>query len=141
LTEPALQSAFVGQRGPGVVAAEEDPDQAGSPAGVVAAQRESLVPQSAGSGRLGSAAGLVVGRPREAGGPGVGEQTTDGANGEAEGAGNRGGRLALAVATPDEVAQGSGCRSRHGSTLGKGKPGAAWSIRRRRRRGQTLCRD
>jgi hypothetical protein len=106
LVEPALQGAHGGQVGAGVAAAEEDADEAGAPAGVVAAEGEGLVPELAGGRGLAAAAAAVGGRESLAAAVAeAAEEGSDGTGREAEGAGDGGGGLALAVAPQDDLAE------------------------------------
>lgn len=89
LVQPALQGAFARQRGAGVVTLEQDAEQSGSPAGVVAAPAEDLLAQ-------GLASGARAGRRLAVGGEhGVGalslqavQQLPDSADGQVQGRGN-----------------------------------------------------
>jgi len=117
LSEPALQGAFAGQLGRGVVPGEEDADETGAPSRVFPAQGEGVVAQllDAGGARVGAA---VVGR-RERGvsleAPAA-QELADGTRHEAEGLGNGGDGLAALVAPQDGLPEREGSRCWHGES-------------------------
>jgi hypothetical protein len=116
LAEPALEGALARDGGAGVVAAEQDAEQAGPPPGVVAAQGEGLLPEGLGGGARGGAGAVRGGHRLRAVVLEAAQEVADGARGQAEGAGDGGRGLALLKALPEGTAERRGHRRRHGKT-------------------------
>jgi hypothetical protein len=114
LTEPALESALRGYLGGGQLLAQQDADEARPPGRVLPAEGEGAVVQLLG---VGAARGVAVAVGRVEHGVGVlppaAQQLADGALGQAEGLGDRGGRLAAAVAPQEGLTERQGSRCWH----------------------------
>jgi hypothetical protein len=142
LVEPALQGALRGHGGAGVVAAQEDADQAGPPAGVVAAEGQRLVAQPRGG--CGARAATTVGGGGEGGGagaPAAAQELADGAGREAEVAGDGGGSLTALVAAEDGATEGERGRRWHGESSQRAdEPGCSRQHTASGQRGKTVWR-
>lgn len=107
--EPAPGGALRGHGGAGVTAAQQDADQAGPPAGVVAAEGERLVTQRLRRGGARAATTVLArGEGAGAGAPAAAQQLANGAGGAAEVAGDGGGGLPPLMAVADGATDGEG---------------------------------